>query len=97
VTLDHSHFTCQGLSADSVKPLVQYSSHLHARGAALGEMQTSFSRNTTDFDLVMQHLKEMNYTGRLCFEYCWIEWEQCNRTDNVAETLLLRKYLMDRA
>ena len=32
----------------------------------------------------------------MAVEYVWTEWGQCNRTDNVTETLLLRS-LLDKA
>jgi hypothetical protein len=35
-------------------------------------------------------LQRLNYPGWICLEYVWVDWEGCNRTDNVAETILLR-------
>jgi sugar phosphate isomerase/epimerase len=93
VTLDHSHYTAQGIGVDEVEILVPYASHLHARGAAKNEMQTSAARNTTDFLKVIEQLKKHGYSGTICMEYCYIDWENCNRTDNVSETILLREQL----
>jgi sugar phosphate isomerase/epimerase len=58
LTLDHSHFTFQGMDAGQVRPLVKYASHFHARGAAKADMQTSVAQNATDFGLVMEHCGE---------------------------------------
>lgn len=93
VTLDHSHYTAQGFGIDGLRPLAAFASHLHARGAGKGEMQTSVARNGTDFESVAEHLREVGYDGVVCLEYCYIDWENCNRTDNVSETLLLREKL----
>jgi hydroxypyruvate isomerase len=93
IALDYSHYMFQGIYPDSIKQMVKYASLVHARGAAPGEMQTSFKRNKIDFKTVVDHLNEVSYSGKICMEYCWIEWENCNRTDNVSETLLLRNHL----
>ena len=93
ITLDHSHYTAQGFGIDLIRPLAAFASHVHARGAAKGEMQTSLARNKTDFKAVVTHLLEANYHGAICLEYCYIDWENCNRTDNISETLLLRERL----
>jgi hypothetical protein len=29
----------------------------------------------------------------MCLEYVWIDWEGCNRTDNISETIILRDFL----
>jgi sugar phosphate isomerase/epimerase len=93
LTLDHSHFTWQGIGVEQVKPLVPYASHIHARGAAKRVMQAAVADNTTDFALVAQHCRESAYKGGICIEYTYVDWENCNRTDNVSESLLLRDKL----
>lgn len=93
IALDHSHYTAQGFDIDTLRPLAAFASHVHARGAAKGEIQTSVARNETDFEAVARHLREAEYDGVICMEYCYIDWENLNRTDNVSETLLLRNRL----
>lgn len=93
LALDHSHYTSQGYEIERLRPLADYASHMHARGAAPGEMQTSVKRNKTDFARVVEHIMAAGFSGSICMEYCYIDWENCNRTDNVSETLLLREYL----
>ena len=90
IVLDHSHYTHQGIGIDRVAPMTSYASHIHARGAAKGEMQTSVVRSGTDFSIVCRHISEAGYDGRICMEYTYVDWENCNRTDNVSETILLR-------
>ena len=95
IALDHSHYTAQGFGVDALKPLAKFASHVHTRGAAPGEVQTSFARNKTDFSAVVEHLRSVDYGGVICLEYCYIDWKNCNRTDNISETLLLREHLAD--
>jgi sugar phosphate isomerase/epimerase len=93
IALDHSHYVCQGISLDRIHPLTKYSSLIHARGAAFGELQTSFERNQTDFVQVVEHLREVDYDGKICMEYCYLRSENLNRTDNISETMKLRQYI----
>ena len=93
LTLDHSHYTFQGISTESLRPLMDYASHMHFRGARKGEMQCSVERNETDFALVAEHMKTAGYKGNICLEYTYTEWENCNRTDNVSETIILKDVL----
>lgn len=89
LTLDHSHYTAQGLNIELTRPLMAYASHMHVRGAKKGEMQTSVARSDTDFKIVAQHIKEAKYSGCICMEYTYVDWENCNRTDNVSESIIL--------
>lgn len=93
IILDHSHFTHQGIDISRVRPLTAYASHIHARGAAIGQMQTSVECNDTDFESAVNHIREVYYSRFICLEYTYVNWENCNRTDNVSETLLLRQKL----
>ncbi len=95
LTLDHSHYTRQGLSYDESAALMPYASHMHIRGARNGEMQTSVARNTTDFSRVAEDMKKTGYSGAVCLEYTYTDWENCVCTDNVSETILLRKMMGD--
>ena len=97
LTLDYGHFIYQGMSNESAHPLLQYASHFHARGGAKGMLQSTVKDNTIDYESIMQRFSEQNYDGYLCLEYVWIDWEGCNRTDNLSETLLLRERLEEYA
>lgn len=46
-----------------------------------------------DFTTALKGLKEASYQGSICLEYVYVDWEGCNRTDNVAETLQLKELL----
>jgi hypothetical protein len=66
---------------------------VHVRGGALDRLQTSLDENTIDFTGMMNGLKRLDYGGFLTLEYVWVDWRGCNRTDNVSETILLRRAL----
>ena len=94
MTLDYTHFTKVGIPDAEIEPLIKYASHFHARGAAKNRLQTGLMENTIDYDRVIVVMKETNYTGTIGIEYTWNEWEGCNRTDNVSETILLRDFII---
>jgi sugar phosphate isomerase/epimerase len=93
LTLDYGHFVMAGETSEAVHNLLPFSSHVHVRGGALGRLQTSTSENTIDFAAMVGRLHKLSYEGFLALEYVWIDWNGCNRTDNVSETVLLRRSL----
>jgi hypothetical protein len=93
LTLDYGHFITSGETSEEVHSLLPFTSHVHARGGAIGRLQTSFDENTIDFLGMLAGLQELGYVGFLALEYVWVDWKGCNRTDNVSETLLLRRAL----
>ncbi len=93
LTLDYTHFTKTGTPDSEVEPLIPCASHFHARGAAKGCIQTVAQDNTIDYRRVAQAMKQAGYRGYIGIEYTWTAWENCNRTDNLSETLMLRDLL----
>lgn len=93
LTLDYGHFIYQGQTNESVHPLIPYASHFHARGGARGKLQTIVKENEIDFKAVVKQFKEIGYPGFICLEYVYQDWEDCNRTDNVSETIHLHNLL----
>ena len=96
LTLDYTHFMRQNIPNERVHPLIPYASHFHARGAASGKLQTSVAENEIDYGLIVEKMKEVGYEGYIGIEYIWMEWENCNRTDNVSESILLMELLKER-
>jgi sugar phosphate isomerase/epimerase len=92
-TLDYGHFTRAGIPDAEVEPLVAHASHFHARCARKGSLQASFQDNTIDFAGIVKVMKATGYRGYLGLEYVWVDWEGCNRVDNLSETILLRDHL----
>ena len=93
LTLDYGHFIWAGEANAAVHTLLAFASHVHARGGMRGRLQTSVSENSIDFAGMMAGLRELDYKGAIALEYVWVDWEGCNRTDNVSETVLLREHL----
>lgn len=93
LTLDYGHFVTSGESSNDVHSLLPAASHLHARCGAKGKLQSVFKENEIDFTGIMQRLRAADYPGSIALEYVWVDWEGCNRVDNLSETLQLRELL----
>jgi sugar phosphate isomerase/epimerase len=93
LTLDYGHFITSGETSQQVHTLLRFASHVHVRGGAKERLQTSVDENVIDFPGMLAGLQELGYGGFLALEYVWVDWKGCNRSDNVSETLLLRRAL----
>lgn len=93
LTLDYTHFTKIGISDDQIDILLPYASHFHARGAAPDILQCTVAENTIDYAAIINKLKALDYKGYIGIEYTWNDWENCNRNDNVAESILLKELI----
>ncbi len=93
LTLDYTHFTYLGIDDVTVEPLLSHTSHFHCRGGRKGRIQCSYADNRIDYKRIVRKLVDMGYKGHVCIEYVWIDWEHCNETDNLSETVLFRDFL----
>lgn len=93
LTLDYTHFTSIGIPDAQIEPLIQHSSHFHARGACKGALQSSVKDNTIDYARIMKVMHRTGYRGYIELEYVWTEFENCTRVDNISETILLREVI----
>lgn len=93
LTLDLGHFIAQGYKQAEAIPLIDFTSHVHARCGSLGRLQAPLKTNTIDFADLVKRLTARRYSGWYAVEYVWIDWEHCNEVDNVSETILLRGVL----
>lgn len=93
LTLDYGHFVYAGARSQAVHSLLPFASHVHARGGARRRLQTSVEENQIDFAGMLRRLHKQRYKGAVAIEYVWTEWKQCNSTDNLSETILLRRLL----
>lgn len=93
LTLDYGHFVAANFRSLDVHSLLPFASHIHVRGGAPKRLQAPVSENEIDFVGMVHRLEKQQYSGFLALEYVWVDWEQCNRTDNVSETILLRRQL----
>lgn len=89
VTLDYTHFTKIGIPDKEIEVLIPYASHFHARGAREGALQTMISENTIDYPRIVRAMQKSGYAGFIGIEYIWMDWENCNRNDNVSESIML--------
>ena len=96
LTLDYTHFTRAGLPDAAAEPLVAHATHFHVRGACPGRLQCNFKDNTIDYARVLDAMRASGYRGYLGIEYVWIDWEHCNESDNLSETILFRDFLRSR-
>jgi sugar phosphate isomerase/epimerase len=90
LTLDYTHFVAAGFADADVEPLLAHARHFHCRGAAKGQLQATFDDNTIDYRRVIRRMREIGYAGYFGIEYTWSDWQNCNRTDNVSETIRFR-------
>jgi sugar phosphate isomerase/epimerase len=93
LTLDYTHFTRAGISDRSIEPLVPHASHFHMRGACRGRLQCNLKQNTIDYPRMVAAMAKAGYRGWIGVEYIWIDWEHCNESDTISETIQLRDLL----
>jgi sugar phosphate isomerase/epimerase len=67
------------------------------RGACRGRLQCNFRQNTIDFPRMLAAMQQTGYRGWIGVEYIWIDWEHCNESDTIAETIQLRDHLRQAA
>lgn len=95
LTLDYTHFTRIGLLDAEIEPLVALATHFHVRGARQDRLQANFKDNVIDYARVLDAMRSSGYHGFLGIEYVWIDWEHCNESDNLSETILFRNFLRE--
>jgi sugar phosphate isomerase/epimerase len=92
-TLDYAHFTRAGISDARIEPLTRRATHLHARAARRGYLQSSLKQNTIGFPGVLAALNKNKFDGWIALEYVWIDWEHCNEVDVISESIQLKTLL----
>jgi len=73
ITYDPSHFAMQPdiESLAETEGLLEYTTHVHVRNAALGEMQAPMDEGTVDFGWVVEALRGRGYAGAVAIEYLY--------------------------
>lgn len=82
LTLDYSHFVCQGIApaeADVLHPFVR---HVHVRQAAPGKIVAGAGEGTIDFPAIVDRLERAGYAGRYCVEYLSLD----DRSQTIQQT-----------
>ena len=95
LTLDYGHYTAQGESDETIEPLLEYSSHFHARAAREGLLQTTLADNSIDFAPVVAAMKRYEYRGFIGVEYVRMGVDVVPDVDNLSETILMRDLLQE--
>ena len=66
---DPSHFTMQDIALYRTRALLDYTYHVHARDASVGNMQEVHKKGAVDFEWLYDSLKECDYKGFVSIEY----------------------------
>jgi sugar phosphate isomerase/epimerase len=92
-TLDYAHFTRAGIPDDRIEPLTRRATHVHARAARRGHLQSSLKKNNIGFPRMVAALYKNRFAEWIALEYVWIDWEHCNEVDIISESIQLKKLL----
>jgi len=95
LVLDCAHFVVPGYSEEEIEKLIPHAVHVHARGACKDQIQVVAAENTIDFGRLVRTLKDRAYHGWICSEYVWMQKWNCDRVDNLSETILMRQSLLE--
>lgn len=96
-TLDYAHFKRAGFEDSAIEPLTARATHVHARSARPGRLQSSLNWNAIGFKQMLAALHRQGFGGWIALEYVWIEWEHCNEVDVLSESIKLRDHLLAEA
>jgi sugar phosphate isomerase/epimerase len=69
LTLDATHLVVQKLSWEKIKPLLEFTAHVHIRQASPKRLQSDFAEGTLDLHQIMRDLNAVNYHGFVTIEY----------------------------
>lgn len=83
LTLDYGHFLPHGFHEEDIEPLIQYSSHFHARGANKDGGASSLLDNALNWKRIFTTMGKTGYRG-------WVELEYGG--NNVTDTVGFRDY-----
>lgn len=93
LTLDYTHYVCQGFTEAELDPLLVHTRHFHARGGTVSRLQAPLKDNTIDWGRIVERLESQGYKGYTAVEYCSTDWEHLNELDVISETVLMRDFL----
>jgi len=90
LTLDYSHFICQGIEPERIEVLHPYTRHIHIRQAAPGQIVAEVDQGTIDFAQVTSQLARSGYNGLYCIEYLSFGSEDITFQQSEKRTLAMR-------
>ena len=90
VCLDFAHFIYQGIPQERIETLLPISRHHQVRQAAPEVMQAISYEGTIDIQRLVRQLAAMDYNGFISAEYVRMQKWDCDRVDNLSETIYVR-------
>ncbi|MBI5957139.1 MAG: sugar phosphate isomerase/epimerase [Chloroflexi bacterium] len=94
ITLDYSHFICQGIVRREIEPLMEYVAHVQVRQAKRGVLQTAYDDGTLNIPELLQDLHNTGYRGALTVEYMTtFGWHKMKEVKISTETVRTRDAL----
>ncbi len=90
VCLDFAHFIYQGIPQERIETLLPISRHHQVRQAAPEVMQAISYEGIIDIQRLVQQLAAMDYNGFIATEYVRMQKWDCDRVDNLSETIYVR-------
>ncbi len=94
VTLDYSHFLCQGIAQREIEPLLEHVAHVQIRQAKRNCLQTAHEDGTLNIPQVLHDLHASGYRGALTVEYMTtFGWHGMKKISIVQETVRTRDAL----
>jgi sugar phosphate isomerase/epimerase len=95
LTLDHSHFICQGISPQCIEILYPLARHVHVRQSAPSHIVTPVENGVVDFLDVLQKLKACGYDGLFCVEYLALTPDETARENAETRTRAIKKQMLE--
>lgn len=69
LTLDYSHFVCQGIDPSRIALLHRHVRHVHIRQAVPSRIATDFDKGIINYPGIFHQLESIGYSGLYCIEY----------------------------
>lgn len=95
LTLDHSHFICQGIEAERIEMLYSFARHVHVRQSAPNHIVTSVENGVADFSDVLQKLQMCGYDGLFCIEYLALTPDENAAREAEERTRAMKKQMQE--
>ena len=95
LTLDHSHFICQGIAPQRIEILYPLARHFHVRQSAPNRIVTPVSEGVVDFRDVLQKLNACGYEGLFCIEYLALSPDETARENAESRTRAMENQMLE--
>jgi sugar phosphate isomerase/epimerase len=93
LTLDHSHFICQGIEPARIEVLYPFARHVHVRQSAPSQIVAPVNKGIVDFPDVLQKLSACGYDGLFCIEYLALTPDENASREAETQTFAMKELL----